>query len=76
MSRAMSEILGLLGIEDHSRGDGTCLLTFQIEDDRVADFYTAFGLESGDISGLQVVVHTALERYLEARGVPNDKSTG
>jgi hypothetical protein len=72
----MSEIPGLLGIEDPTRGDGTCLLTFKIEDDRVADFYTAFGLESGDISGLQVVVHTALERYLEARGVPNDKSTG
>jgi hypothetical protein len=72
----MSEIPGLLGIEDQACDDGSCRLTFQIEDDRVADFYTAFGLEPGDISGLQVVVHTALERYLEARGVPNDKSTG
>jgi hypothetical protein len=72
----MSEIPGLLGIEDQACDDGSCRLAFQIEDDRVADFYTAFGLEPGDISGLQVVVNTALERYLEARGVPNDKSTG
>ena len=76
MSRAMSEIPGLLGIEDQTCEDGTCLLTFQIEDDRVADFYAAFGLESGDSAGLQAVVHTALDRYLEARGVPNNKSTG
>ena len=76
MIRAMSEIPGLVGIEDQACDDGTCLLTFQIEDDRVADFYAAFGLESGDSAGLQAVVHTALDRYLEARGVPNNKSTG
>ena len=71
-----SEIPGLVSIEDQAQPDGSCLLTFQIADDRVADFYAAFGLESGDTAGFQSVVHTALDRYLEARGVPNDKSTG
>ena len=71
-----SEIPGLVSIEDQTQPDGSCLLTFQITDDRVADFYSAFGLESGDTAGFQSVVHTALDRYLEARGVPNDKSTG
>ena len=71
-----SEIPGLVSIEDQTQPDGSCLLTFQITDDRVADFYAAFGLEAGDTAGFQSVVHTALDRYLEARGVPNDKSTG
>ena len=71
----MSEIPGLLAIKDTTEPDGSCRITFEIEDARVADFYEAFGLSCGDEMGFRSILVTALEQYLESRGVLNDKST-
>lgn len=71
-----SEIPGLIRITDETGPDGSCRLNFELADDRVGDFFAAFGLQEGDVRGLQDIVVGALTNYIEAHGAPNDKSTG
>jgi len=64
----MSEIPGLTEITDESAPDGGCKITLHIEDDKVDEFYHAFGLRPDDESAIQTLVIQAIEQYLVAQG--------
>lgn len=60
MMQAKSEIPGLIKITE---GCGNKLV-FDIEDDKVEQFYAHFGLEAGDVEGFQQIVTESLTRLL------------
>jgi hypothetical protein len=65
-----TEIPGLIAIsETHNPGGGSTF-TFEIEDDKVDQFFQAFGLQPGDQEGFQRVVIEAIEAMI-ARGARN-----
>jgi len=58
----MSEkIPGLISITETSSG-----FVFEIEDDKISEFYSAFGLEVGDSAGFQDVLNQAIENFLKS----------
>ena len=60
-----TEIPGLIAIsETHNPGGGSTF-TFEIEDDKVDQFFQAFGLQPGDQAGFQRVVIEAIEMMIE-----------
>lgn len=64
----MSNVPGLISInEEHMEGGG-CRLIFEIEDGKEREFFSAFGLQIGDEDGFQRVVIEALEAMLERVG--------
>lgn len=59
------DIPGLNSIKDEIGPDGITRIIFDVDDDRIEEFFTAFGLVSGDIEGFQHVVTSALEAELK-----------
>ena len=64
----MSEIPGLTAITDEPTENGGCKITLHIEDDKVDEFFRAFGLRPDDEAGVQALVIQAIEEYLVAQG--------
>ena len=60
MARA-TEIPGLIGITEEPIEGGGSRFVFEIEDDKEDQFFSAFGLASGDHDGFQRVMLEALE---------------
>lgn len=60
-----SDVPGLISIEEHTKLDGTVQFIFEIEDERVDEFYAAFGLETGDSAGFQRVLIEAITLLTE-----------
>lgn len=58
-----NKVPGLISISETSNG-----FVFEIEDDKVAEFYSAFGLEVGDVAGFQTVFEEAVRNFLEQHG--------
>jgi len=69
----MSDIPGLLSISEDPQEGGGSRFVFEIEDDKVEQFFAAFGLQPGDQEGFQRVVIEAIEMML-ARQQANDAS--
>ena len=59
-----TEIPGLIAISEIHNPDGGSTFAFEIEDDKVDQFFAAFGLKPGDQEGLQRVVIEAIEMML------------
>ena len=57
-----SKIPGLksIDVDDDNR------ITFEVEDDRVDEFFAYFGLESGDVAGLSGIVTESLQHMIES----------
>lgn len=64
----MSEIPGLTEITDERGPDGETKITLHIEEDKVEEFFRAFGLRPDDEAGVQALVIQAIEEYLVAQG--------
>jgi len=59
-----SNIPGLKSIKDEVGPNGITRLVFDIEDDKVEEFFASFGLVSGDVEGLHAAVTKAIETEL------------
>lgn len=57
-----SNIPGLVCISEEKCGR---TIVFDIEDDKVEDFYAHFGLRVGDVEGFQKIVEESLERLVK-----------
>jgi hypothetical protein len=68
-----TEIPGLIAISEIKDPDGQTRFIFEIEDDKVDQFYTAFGLQPGDEAGFRRVLLESIEMML-ARKRANDAS--
>lgn len=64
-----SAIPGLIEISEVIDEDGKTKVVFEIEDDKADQFYTAFGLQTGDDVGLRRVLIKAIE-MLESKATP------
>ena len=67
-----TEIPGLIAISEIANDDGTTSFVFEIEDDKVDQFYAAFGLTSGDTEGFRRVLVEAIEMMV-ARSSVNEE---
>jgi len=68
-----TKIPGLIAISEIKDPDGQTRFVFEIEDDKVDGFYTAFGLEPGDEEGFRRVLIESIEMML-SRQQANDAS--
>ena len=73
MEEVASGMPGLISITEQPQPGGGATLVFEIEDDKVEQFFAAFGLQPGDQEGFQRVVIEAIEMML-ARQQANDAS--
>lgn len=62
-----SEVPGLIAITEDAQPDGSMRFVFEIDDERVDDFYAAFGLQPGDKAGFQRVLIEALNLLIERK---------
>ena len=60
-----STIPGLNDITEEKNEDGSSTFHFDVEDDKVDEFFSAFGLETNDTAGFQSVVTNALAAMLD-----------
>ena len=60
-----NKIPGLISIEESTQPDGSLQFVFEIEDEKEAEFYAAFGLEPGDSAGFQGVLIEAINLLTE-----------
>ena len=60
-----SSIPGLNDITEEKNEDGSSTFQFDVEDDKVDVFFSAFGLETNDTAGFQSVVTNALAAMLD-----------
>lgn len=67
----MSDIPGLLSITEEPQEGGGSRFVFEIDDDKVDQFYAAFGLQPGDQEGLQRVVIEAIQEMLDRHNERN-----
>lgn len=58
-------IPGLIAISEERGSDGRTSFIFEIEDDQIVPFYTAFGLEPNDVEGFQRIVVEAIEAMID-----------
>jgi hypothetical protein len=63
-----TEIPGLVAITDEQGEDGRVRFIFEIEDDKVPQFFEAFGLMPGDIEGFRRVLVEAIELMINRGG--------
>ncbi len=68
----MNKIPGLRKIWDNVDELGRPALVFEIDDDKVGDFYAAFGLQTDDKEGLSKVIEAAIRQELD-RSQPNER---
>ena len=61
-----SSIPGLNDITEEENEDGSSTFHFDVEDDKVDEFFSTFGLETNDTAGFQRVVNESLSRMLDA----------
>jgi len=61
-----SSIPGLTDIIEEKNEDGSSTFHFDIEDDKVDEFFSTFGLKTNDTAGFQRVVNESLERLLDS----------
>lgn len=61
-----SSIPGLTDITEEKNEDGSSTFHFDIEDDKVDEFFSTFGLKTNDTAGFQRVVNESLERLLDS----------
>ena len=61
-----SSIPGLNDITEEKNEDGSSTFHFDVEDDKVDEFFSTFGLETNDTAGFQRVVNESLSRMLDA----------
>ena len=61
-----SSIPGLTDITEEENEDGSSTFHFDVEDDKVDEFFSTFGLETNDTAGFQRVVNESLSRMLDA----------
>jgi hypothetical protein len=61
-------IPGLVSISEVQGEGGSMQLVFEIKDGAEEQFFSAFGLQSGDVDGFQRVVIESLERLLQSVG--------
>jgi len=59
-----AEIPGLISITEEPVEGGGARFIFEIEDDKEDQFFSAFGLASGDHGGFQRVILEALELHI------------
>ena len=59
-------IPGLISINEVQGQGGSTQLVFEIEDGMEEQFFSAFGLQKGDVDGFQQVVIESLERLLQS----------
>lgn len=57
-----NKIPGLKSIEETEDG-----FIFDIEDDKVEEFYAAFGLKNGDLEGFQKVLESAIRMLIDEK---------
>jgi hypothetical protein len=57
-----SSIPGLVCISEECGGRS---FTFEIEDDKVDQFYAHFGLKANDVDGFQKIVEESIKRLVE-----------
>lgn len=60
-----SSIPGLTDITEVENEDGSSTFHFDVEDDKVVEFFSTFGLETNDTAGFQRVVTNALAAMLD-----------
>ena len=60
-----SSIPGLTDITEEENEDGSSTFHFDIEDDKVDEFFSTFGLKTNDTAGFQRVVTNALAAMLD-----------
>jgi len=70
MMQVKSEIPGLIKITEGCDNK----MVFDIEDDKVDQFYAHFGLKSGDVEGFQRIVIESLERLLAMHRCKSEES--
>lgn len=63
-----TEIPGLVAITDEQGEDGQVRFIFEIEDDKVPQFFEAFSLMPGDIEGFRRVLVEAIELMINRGG--------
>jgi len=61
-----SSIPGLTDITEEKNEDGSSTFHFDIEDDKVDEFFSTFGLKTNDTAGFQRVVNESLKRLLDS----------
>ena len=61
------DIPGLQSIWDEQGPDGLTRINFDIDDDKVDQFFDALGLKSGDTEGLQDIIIKSLEWALKEK---------
>jgi hypothetical protein len=66
-SKVRFDIPGLQSIRNEEGPDGFTRIIFEIDDDKVDQFFEALGLQSGDEAGLHDVVIKSLEWSLKER---------
>lgn len=71
-----ARIPGLQEITEETDADGTTRIVFHIDDDRVDDFFGAFGLQPNDHDGFQRAVTEALNRSLSRIGGIDEQAAG
>lgn len=58
-------IPGLISITEETGADGLARFIFEIEDDKVDQFYAAFDLMPGDVEGFKRVLTESIEMMLD-----------
>ena len=64
MGQESKEIPGLISISEQPGTNGGMTLIFEVEDDKVDQFFAAFGLQPGDQEGFQRAVIESLEMMM------------
>lgn len=59
-----TEIPGLLGITEEPDESGQTRFIFELDDDKVGQFYAAFGLQPGDEVGFRRVLLESIEMLI------------
>jgi hypothetical protein len=65
----MNKIPGLVSITEGENGS----FVFEIEDEKVEEFFNAFGLKSGDVDGFQVVLNEAIQLLIDSYSCDKEK---
>lgn len=60
-----TEIPGLIAISEEQGSDGRTSFIFEIEDDKIDQFYTTFGLAPNDVAGFQRIMVEAIEAMID-----------
>lgn len=68
-----AEIPGLIAISEVANDDGTTSFVFEIEDDKVDEFYAAFGLMPGDTEGFRRVLVESIEMMVDRNSVNEER---